>query len=566
LNTEQDRRAFLAIVLSVGVYFIWQAYFAPLPPTESAAAMSIDASVDTSPSTESAESVESIGSVTPATAVPARPLAASAVVAERTEAVSGDGWEAEIHSGNGTFRDISLQNYTRSPQVNPLYSWLLDKVQGKADGGWAPYEGGDDPQPLMSEKGALVLAGGGVLDDDGADISGAPSVYAIERHDQVWVATRMRSDGLHITKRYAPTDEPFTFDVEITFRNDTSSSIPQLWVGAADEMDPGAGRFDNALRPLAHVDGSIEHLLDLEDLEGAQDERYIGAVDWFGVGDRYFMAVLVPEEAINAQVVMDTLPSGRSGSFLLDNRTLDTGASRTYALKAFLGPKDLDYLKAYGHNLDTAVEFGWFGFFSKILLFLLKMFQSGVVNWGVSIVLLTVLVKLAFFPLTQKAFVSSRRMQVLQPKLNELREKYKDNKELQTQETMKLFRENNVNPMGSCLPTLIQLPVWFALYNVMLYSVELYDSSFLYLQDLSAEDPYGLLPTIYAVVLFVQQRMMPMANMDETQQKIFRMMPLLFAVWMFVFPSGLVLYFSINMLLTIGQQWLIRRRFKEEAA
>jgi YidC/Oxa1 family membrane protein insertase len=199
-------------------------------------------------------------------------------------------------------------------------------------------------------------------------------------------------------------------------------------------------------------------------------------------------------------------------------------------------------------------------------LFLLKTFQSGVTNWGVSIILLTLLVKLLFFPLTQKAFISSRRMQVLQPKLQELREKYKDNKELQTQETMKLFRENNVNPMGGCLPTLIQLPVWFALYNVMLYSVELYDSSFLYLHDLSAEDPYGVLPTVYAVVLFVQQRMMPMANMDETQQKIFRMMPLMFAVWMFMFPSGLVLYFTVNMMLTILQQWLIKGRFKEEKA
>jgi YidC/Oxa1 family membrane protein insertase len=216
--------------------------------------------------------------------------------------------------------------------------------------------------------------------------------------------------------------------------------------------------------------------------------------------------------------------------------------------------------------MDAAVEYGWFGFFAKILLFLLKMFQKGVVNWGVSIILLTVLVKLAFFPLTQKSFTSSRRMQALQPKLKEVKEKFKDNKELQTQETMKLFRENKVNPMGGCLPTLIQFPVWIALYNVMLNSVELYDTSFLYLKDLTAADPYGVLPTAYAGLMVFQQRMMPMTSLDPAQQKMMRMMPLVFAFFMYGFPSGLVLYFSVNIMLSAFQQWLINRNFQDQSA
>ena len=156
-------------------------------------------------------------------------------------------------------------------------------------------------------------------------------------------------------------------------------------------------------------------------------------------------------------------------------------------------------------------------------------------------------------------------MSALQPQLKELRETYKDNQQLQAQETMKLFQKHNVSPLGGCLPTLIQIPVWFALYNVMLYSVELYDSSFLYLQDLTSMDPYGILPVLYCVLMFGQQRMMPMANMDPMQQRLMKLMPLMFGAFMFTFPSGLVLYFSMNILLTIFQQWLIRVQFDEKS-
>jgi YidC/Oxa1 family membrane protein insertase len=168
-------------------------------------------------------------------------------------------------------------------------------------------------------------------------------------------------------------------------------------------------------------------------------------------------------------------------------------------------------------------------------------------------------VKLVFFPLMQKQFISSKRMQVLQPELKALKERYKDNKELQTQMTMKLFKEHEVNPMGGCLPMVIQMPVWFALYNVMLFSVELYNTSFLYLEDLTQVDPYGVLPLLVSVLMLLQQKMMPMANMDPMQQKMMRMMPLMFGIFMFSFPSGLVLYFSVNNSLTILQQWIIYR-------
>jgi len=231
---------------------------------------------------------------------------------------------------------------------------------------------------------------------------------------------------------------------------------------------------------------------------------------------------------------------------------------------SFIGPKDLDQLNEVGHSLDQSIEFGIFGMFSRILLGMLKFYQGLVDNWGLAIILLTLTVKAVFFPLMQKQFVSSKRMQAIQPQLKELREKYKDNQTLQGQMTMKLFQEHKVNPMSGCLPMIIQMPVWFALYNVMMFSVELYGTQFLYLKDLTEVDPTGILPLLVTVLMVVQQRLMPMGNMDPMQQKMMRIMPIGFGIFMFTFPAGLALYFSVNNTLTILQQWFIYRKKDDE--
>ena len=203
---------------------------------------------------------------------------------------------------------------------------------------------------------------------------------------------------------------------------------------------------------------------------------------------------MIPLDEPSGEWVVDRLSDDRIGSFFRLKQPLDSGAKRTIRFRGYMGPKDLDKTVDIGGNLDRSVEFGWFGLFAKILLSMLKFFYGLVGNWGVAIILLTCTVKAVFFPLMQKQFVSSKRMQAISPQLKELKEKYKDNMQLQQQMTMQLFKENKVNPMSGCLPMIIQMPVWFALYNVMLYSVELYGTSFLYIRDLTEVDPTGALP------------------------------------------------------------------------
>ncbi|MEC7948073.1 MAG: membrane protein insertase YidC [Myxococcota bacterium] len=559
MNREQDRRALLAVALSLGVWLIWSAFFAPEPPlpVQDGGAASMEGSdADVLPVTAPVDSAP--------VAAAAEPVSVGETVPFHEVAAQGDGFRGEVTSTNGTLTHLLLDGYSESRTVTPLYAWVIDKVSGEAEESWVPYAGGEAAHEVLSEDGAFVIAGAGAFDDDGG-VGRGPGAYRVTKDGDTVIARRLRPDGLAITKVYTPGAVAHTTNVAVTFENRGNAPL-KPWVGVADEMSGDAGRFMNAVRPVLHVDGSVEHLEDLDDVIGPASEVYDGAVEWWGVGDRYFFAVLVPDEpAAEGQLVIDDTPGGRIGVFH-QGAALSPGDKRTVTYTAYSGPKDLDALKALGHQLEDAVEFGWFGFFAKILLFVLKLFQQVVVNWGVAIITLTIFVKLLFFPLTQKAFESSRKMQALQPKLNAMKEKFKDNKELQTQETMKLFKEHKVNPMGGCLPTLIQFPVWIALYNVMLYSVELYDTQFLYLQDLTEADPYGIVPTMYAVLMFLQQRMMPTASLDETQQKLIKMMPLVFAFFMYSFPSGLVLYFSVNMVLTIVQQWFIKRKFPDVPA
>ena len=554
MNQDQDRRALLAIVLSVLVFAIWQ-YFMPdptPPPVETAATEAAPVpAVGTAPS--------AAPSTTPSGVVPSR-----VKVADHGVALVAPGISAEVHSSNGAPRAIEVSGFEATIHVTPIWTWLMAKFGGEAEGEWSPYDGGDTPRIVLEKTGALVLAGAGPLDDDGAGTEGDAGAYTVVKNGDTIVARRADPSGLLITKTYAPGPLERTLRVQVEVHNGTDRTLPGAWVGVVDHMAGSAGsmfdRSSNVTQPQAWVDDDFESIMSVDDVEGADVEEFTGPVSLFGMGDRYFLAALALDEVIDARVMMDQLPGGRVGSFLMDGSPIDPGATRTMSFTAYTGPKDLDTLLAVGHDLDQAVDYGIFGFFSKLLLFLLKLFHTGVGNWGLAIILLTMMIKLVFYPLNQRAYESSEKMKQLQPELDTLKEKYKDDQQLQSQEMMKLWKDNGVSPLGGCLPMLVQLPVFFALYNVMYYSVELYDTSFLYILDLTAADPYGVIPTIYAGLLVLQQAMMPTANMDPTQQKIMKMMPLFFAFIMFSFPSGLVMYFCVNMLLTIVQQWWIRRR------
>jgi YidC/Oxa1 family membrane protein insertase len=226
------------------------------------------------------------------------------------------------------------------------------------------------------------------------------------------------------------------------------------------------------------------------------------------------------------------------------------------------------------NDLSDAVNFGWFDFLAKPLLVGLNFFYGYVGNYGVAIIILTVIIKLIFWPLSQRSYASMEKMKKLQPMVAKLREKYGDDKQRLNQETMALYKTYKVNPMGGCLPMVVQIPVFFGLYKALLGAVELRHAPFIahlpftdlpWLADLSAKDPYYISPIIMGASMFLQQRMTPSTG-DPTQQKIMLFMPLVFTFMFLQFPSGLVIYWLFNNLLSIGQQLMIARKSKVAAA
>jgi len=258
--------------------------------------------------------------------------------------------------------------------------------------------------------------------------------------------------------------------------------------------------------------------------------------------------------------------------------TLAPGTENIYEYQLFYGPKKLTLLNNSGHNLGKSLNFGWFDVIARPMLYLLNWFYSVVNNYGVAIILVTVLLKALFWPITQKGLKSMKNMQKLQPKVVKLKEKYKDDPTRMNQEMMNLYKTYKVNPLGGCLPMVLQIPVFFALYKVLLQSIELRHAPFmLWINDLSAPDrlflgfdiPYlGGLPVLTLLMgasMFLQQKMTP-TTADPTQQRIMMFLPLIFTVMFVNFASGLVLYWFVNNLLSILQQYLINRQNKPAPA
>ncbi|MCP3176182.1 membrane protein insertase YidC [Desulfuromonas sp. KJ2020] len=287
--------------------------------------------------------------------------------------------------------------------------------------------------------------------------------------------------------------------------------------------------------------------------------EYGDDIIWTAFEDEYFMSAIVPLD--NA---LESLKIYREGNSILNQvkaplQTLLPQTSVSFDYFVYMGPRDPGILESVNYRLSEIIDFGIFDFIARPLLFVLNFFYSFVGNYGVAIILLTVVIKIVFWPLTQKSYSSMKAMQTLQPEMQKIREKFKNDKERLNREIMELYKTKRVNPLGGCLPMLIQIPVFFALYKVLLGNIDLRHAPFAFwITDLSAKDPYYITPIIMGGTMFLQQKMTP-STMDPTQAKIFMVMPIVFTFLFLNFPSGLVIYWLVNNVLTILQQYLINK-------
>jgi YidC/Oxa1 family membrane protein insertase len=325
----------------------------------------------------------------------------------------------------------------------------------------------------------------------------------------------------------------------------------------------------------AYYAGNKLHEVKLDDI--GEKHAYTGPVDWIGYGDDYFLTALIPivKEGPWNILIEKKEADGLTESRLTALKPSPKGAGQgveVLRLGVYYGPKEIDRLNALGHNLSKAINFGWFDPIAKPLLYIFKFFYRFIHNYGIAIIIVTLLIKIAFWPLAQKSAKSMKTMQKLQPKLAKLKEKYGNDKEKMNKELMQLYKTYKVNPMSGCLPMLLQIPVFFALYKVLLQSIELRHAPFmLWINDLSAPDrlmipgvniPYlGGIPVLTLLMglsMYLQQKLSP-SSLDPTQARMMQFLPVIFTFMFINFPSGLVLYWLVNNVLSIAQQHYVNK-------
>jgi YidC/Oxa1 family membrane protein insertase len=277
------------------------------------------------------------------------------------------------------------------------------------------------------------------------------------------------------------------------------------------------------------------------------------------VSSQYFAAAILDQSDLLPEVKLNTALSQHEAFAELVYKPLQIASEMNFKETFYVGPKSIDALKAVDPQLADVIDFGFFSFIAKPLLYVMKACHSAVGNWGLAIILLTLLVRLCVLPFNVMSFKSMKAMQKVQPLIQELREKFKDDPMRLNQEMMAVMKQNGANPLGGCLPMLLQIPIFFALYRVIGSSIELYNSPFvLWIHDLSAYDPYYVLPVLMSVFMFIQQKITP-TTMDPMQAKIMLFLPVMFSLFMLQLPAGLTLYMVVSTLFGIIQQYLIMR-------
>ncbi len=419
-----------------------------------------------------------------------------------------------------------------------------------------PAEG--QPNPL-----AVAVNGGA------APLPGTVRYEVVEEGEQS-LTFRASNASWQVDKTYSWEKEGFNLALAVTVKN--LAAAPQsgaLTLVVPRKIDPRSeeksslfGGIGNEAKVHCLVGDELgTHPPSDDPIEDAK-----GAVKLAAIDQQYFLAGVFPTGGgLEGTCSVVALPTVRVASISTPLQ-LSAGESKTFEFGAFMGPKDFELLKAQGHSLERTVDFGWWAVICKVLLAVLQFFHRLVGNWGWAIILLTVSVKVLLLPLTHKAMVSAEAMKRLQPKMEEIKKKFPDDRERQNVEVMKLYQEAKVNPLGGCLPLLLQLPIWAALFTTLRTSYDLYGEPFIgpVWTDLTFKDPTYLLPLALGITMIITQRLQPQM-MDKQQAFIFTwIMPVFFTALMMNYPAGLSLYIFTNNLLSILQQFLLRKYLEKK--
>lgn len=563
-----DKRTLLAVVLSVVVLMVYQNFFAK-PPVKTAPIQQ-EASVSSQTTAQQAPTVDTGKAPAPA-AVPTTGSGRLAAVqattgAERDVIVETPLYRAVLTTRGAALKSFQLKKYktelANNEDIVAIFMRLIGKGKPKPEGRPEPIElvhvleGMPRPLSVSFPDSTVNIPDDGFYEADSSLLN-----MTRDGKPRQLTFTQTYPGELRIDKTFTFHPDMYSFKLEVRIHNLGAAPLSQSSGLAWHQyVDP------NAPTDSYGHDGPVSYIaksMDRPEASKMEADKTLGPdVSWGGFESKYFIAAMIPQNPslTSFRMAKDTnnlITVGLKGP----KNVIPPGQPGLFSYELYLGPKDYSILKAQNLGLENAIDFGdWLKWLAIPLLLTLKFLYSYVGNYGVAIIILTILIKMIFWPLGNKSYKSMKEMQKLQPKMAALREKYKDDKARLSQESMALYKTHKVNPLGGCLPMVVQIPVFFGLYKSLLYAIELRHSPlFWWIQDLSAKDPYYITPIVMGATMFLQQKMTP-TGADPMQAKIMLFMPIIFTFMFLNFPSGLVIYWLFNNIISIGQQMYINKQ------
>ena len=580
-----DKNTLLAVVLSGAIMVGWYALFPPPEPPPREIVQTFDQTLTEQNVTSSRTETTKTGYIEPthSTAAPLSSIAeVDSSLPSKEVSIETDNYRLVLDTRGGIAKSLQLKHFKHTKPRLTLSTWfpILTSFIGP------------DYSDEVTENNRVQMLGNHLAEVPAfsQDFKNAPEITALFRNavfassaDEVVLdegedifsltLTSPIIKGLQLIKFFEVSQDSYilNYRVQLINRSNENQSVEVLYFFGEQRLSDSDGGMQQVSHegPVFYFDESLQ----TETTDNIEGELPVTQMKWLGVEDQYFISAAVPMTPIRngffrAGAYLSNPQPNVQGERLLSPyfgvalppTNLQPNLLVESDFRMYYGPKADDELLKFGHNLveshDMMLET-----LAAPLLDLLRMIYGYVGNYGVAIIILTTIVRLVLFPLTFKGMKSMKRMQQLTPRMKKLQEKYKNNKEKLNKEMMALYRKNRVNPLGGCLPMLLQLPVFFALYSALSSAVELRNAPFIFwISDLSQPDGLGSTPILMGASMYIQQKMTPQtAMMDSTQAKVMQMLPFIFTIFTFTFPSGLTLYWVTSNILSIAQQQIINR-------
>jgi YidC/Oxa1 family membrane protein insertase len=555
----EQARLVIAIVLSVLVFLAWQFFFVDQETIQKPAKKPEQAPAAEKQVKEAQPYVKESGIAETGKSGAVDTQISQPVRIPQSITVNTPLYRVKLSEKGAGVSSIILKNYRETIQEDSPLKELL-------------------PQDNPIETGLVGFVGKSLPDLDNAYFSSNIGIENVDVKDVAQEITfSWKSDlGVVVEKTYRFAPDTYMIGLDIAVKNGSGQPIQDKLFVALNSATPGDQRMYGFEGPSTLIDKQLEEV-DIKDI--ADQNTYSGNLKWVALQDRYFMMSVIPERVGEAS--MQLYLKGNEfieARYVLPDGVIGPGTQHTYQFSLFFGPKSMQILNEVGHSLNKALDFGMFDILAKPCVWLMNKVYSVIPNYGIAIIILTILIKAILWPLGSKSYKSMSEMKKIQPLMKEIREKYKNDKKKMNEEVMSLYRTYKINPLGGCLPMVVQLPVFFALYRMLYQAIELRHAPFfLWIDDLSAPDrlfrfnvdsipfmepPYGIpvLTIIMGATMLLQQKMSPPMG-DPTQAKMMMFMPLIFTVIFINFSAGLVLYWLVNNVLSISQQYYIQKKY-----